>query len=291
MILKLRKCPKPWFLQRTNSASLGFDWRREVRHMRVIPSILLLITLVLVATPDLNAQSTKTPSLERATSQQDIEISTLRAQLEVMRQYDRRLLSTVYWSLGGLLTIAALLIGFGWFANFRVYERDKAALAATLQADIEKRLSEIQRLTQSEVARRLQEIEEKARLAGTTAADALGSRIDARIERLQTHLYHLEWGLLEQEANHWLSRDVVVNAVRIQSEMLRLAATMKEAWRTSRALDAMHQALKIIADQRVAVYPDADLMREIVDVLGKVPAEHSIAVSNIKDLLTRIRAL
>jgi hypothetical protein len=47
-----------------------------------------------------------------------------------------RLLNTVYWSLGTLATVTALLIGFGWFANFRVYERDKGAMRTELLTEI-----------------------------------------------------------------------------------------------------------------------------------------------------------
>ena len=46
-----------------------------------------------------------------------------------------RLLNTVYCSLGTLANVTALLIGFGWFANFRVYERDKGAMRTELLTD------------------------------------------------------------------------------------------------------------------------------------------------------------
>ena len=74
----------------------------------------------------------KTPSTSQERNQQQElknQNDMLRAQLEVMKQYDQRLLNTVYWALGTLAAVAAALVGFGWFANFRVYERDKNALA------------------------------------------------------------------------------------------------------------------------------------------------------------------
>src|SRR2546430_2545662 len=57
------------------------------------------------------------------------ELVVLKAQLEQMRFYDARLLATVYWALGGLAALTVGVIGFGWFANFKVYERDKAQLS------------------------------------------------------------------------------------------------------------------------------------------------------------------
>src|SRR6266849_9833581 len=46
------------------------------------------------------------------------EVQALRAQLEVMRRYDDRILSTVYWSLGTVVLLAVLLYGFSWYTNF-----------------------------------------------------------------------------------------------------------------------------------------------------------------------------
>jgi len=56
------------------------------------------------------------------------EATLLNAQLELMRQYDQRIIATVYWSLGSFITMIVVLVGFSWFTNFKVYERDRDAL-------------------------------------------------------------------------------------------------------------------------------------------------------------------
>ena len=60
------------------------------------------------------------------------EVIALRAQLELMHQYDQRLLSTVYWSLTVVVALVLALITIIGFLNLRVYERDKAALKQEL---------------------------------------------------------------------------------------------------------------------------------------------------------------
>lgn len=67
----------------------------------------------------------------------------LRAQLQYTRDFQDSLLSTVYWALGGTFVLAGLLLGFGWLANFKVYERDKAAMRSELEALLITRVSEI----------------------------------------------------------------------------------------------------------------------------------------------------
>ena len=68
----------------------------------------------------------------------------LEAQLKVMREYDARLLHTVYWSLTTVATLTLVLVGFGWFVNFRVYERDKASLLHELNVLVRENLARIE---------------------------------------------------------------------------------------------------------------------------------------------------
>jgi hypothetical protein len=61
----------------------------------------------------------------------------LEAQLQITKDYHSSLLDTVYWALAGVFVVVGLLLGFGWFANFRIYERDKDVLRKELRAQME----------------------------------------------------------------------------------------------------------------------------------------------------------
>jgi len=93
---------------------------------------------IVVAASELSAQSppVKSPSAPVVTSPDTIETALLRAMLTAEREHNSALLGAVYWSLGGTATIALALLGFGWFVNFRVYERDKEALSKALSAEL-----------------------------------------------------------------------------------------------------------------------------------------------------------
>lgn len=58
----------------------------------------------------------------------EAEANAQQAQITAIKEYHSSLLDTVYWSLSTLVTVFALLAGFGWFANFKFYEADKARL-------------------------------------------------------------------------------------------------------------------------------------------------------------------
>ncbi len=61
-------------------------------------------------------------------SQLELELELLQNQNELIKEYQSSLLSTVYWSLSALMTITVLLIGFGWWSNSRMHEKDKERL-------------------------------------------------------------------------------------------------------------------------------------------------------------------
>lgn len=61
------------------------------------------------------------------------QVKVLEAQIQLMREFQGAVLNTVYWALGAVFLLVGLLLGFGWFANFKVYERDKENLKAELE--------------------------------------------------------------------------------------------------------------------------------------------------------------
>ena len=60
-------------------------------------------------------------------------VAILQAQLEIIRNYDENLLNTVYWSLGTTVGIMLLVVGLGWYSNFRVYTRDVAEMERNIK--------------------------------------------------------------------------------------------------------------------------------------------------------------
>ena len=102
----------------------------------------VLLILIIRETNSVYAQSnTPTPIttvIASQTNQDQIETKNaiLTAQYDLMRQYDQRLLNTVYWSLSVVGALVVGLTALNWYTNNRLYERDKAIYQKELEGFI-----------------------------------------------------------------------------------------------------------------------------------------------------------
>lgn len=154
-----------------------------------LPALLLIAILgspwigadVFAAPSDKQTQRTASSGITDNTA-------VLQAQLDVMRDYTKHLLSTVYWSLGVIVTIVVLLIGFGWFANFKVYERDKIALQQQLHGHLQEEISTLNRTLTENIQKRHAEVMNESRSAVKAAVEGLENRLKISISTVADEL-------------------------------------------------------------------------------------------------------
>lgn len=106
------------------------------------------------------------------------QIRLLEAQLQLTREFQGSVLDTVYWGLGGVFVVVGLLLGFGWFANFKVYERDKDSLRLELLSVASKQGADLK----TELIARAAELEKSIAVKADSAGVSLGASLDASIK-------------------------------------------------------------------------------------------------------------
>jgi hypothetical protein len=251
---------------------------------------------------DKPAETSKATSLAPSTGASELppkpndEVIVLRAQLETMRQYDQRLLSTVYWSLTVVVALVLGLITIIGFLNLRVYERDKAALRQELVGLLDQQMSEFQRKFGKEVSDFQQNIKnilsenrESIKSLSRETAESLFNQLRGRVHGLERAIMELQFDLASKEAIDWKSKGVHANSLLQHLQMLRIAKECDWDWRVSKTLEDMQVSLKgIIAKGSQGL--DADLGKSISEALGGLPNTYSIEIGIITSLMQKARS-
>jgi hypothetical protein len=213
----------------------------------------------------------KTDSPTTFTAKEREELAVLRAQLQVMTSYDQRLLATVYWALGALGTLGAAIIGFGWFTNFKIYERDKDALRSALSADIQAELAKLRSELSAEVSKEI-----KGNL----------SQLERNVGILINKQKLLEIDQEMRVAEESKQKGLIKASLREMRRALQLAIQVEASMKVGEILDEMKAVLDILDAKRTV--PDSDDTHRVMETLGKVPDSFQVTVDAIRQRLQKL---
>ena len=205
----------------------------------------------------------KNESKSQTLTELRIEIVQLKEQNKLLREHQGSILSTVYWSLGVVATIVALLMGYSIFTNFKFYDQDKQRLKTDLQSLIDKSQAELITRVQQErlESERIIELKNEKTLSNFLSQN---SETQARFDAIKTELYNEIKSLSSQviklpveiesiknfamrseveirtiEGMVWELRGVHSNALLAQIEGIKAACASSSKVKLKYALDRM----------------------------------------------------
>ena len=192
-------------------------------------------------------------------------LAVLQAQLNLMREYDQRLLNTVYWSLGGMGGVILLVIGLGWYTNFRLYTRELDTLRDSLKREIQATLRA--------------EMSDAAEKAGRDAV----REIESTVRTLGRDMKFMKYDLLKTEAERWKVGGYTANAIMSYAEMAEVALEAKFEIYVSEALDNLRKTFR-----EVESIPSGHAKR-VTEIINRLPPEYIADVEAIRKLLLEAR--
>lgn len=267
--------------------------------MKIKPAILAIFLIIFSSnTP---ASNPNTPDIKNPDELKtlDTETKILRAQLIEAQRFQEQILSTVYWSLGSLAGIAILLVGYGWWTNFRVYERDKTSLERELHSYIiektrditdkqnsiiEKQLSEIKNQLISDLENSENKISKATENLVTSTDKALNQKLyeihNSHID-LENEVRKLNIQSKIQERIEYRTKKSYRNALQCSVTALGLANKIGFVYSIGNALD-------LITEDIAAAINESDrpidnfLIGQLVNTLDAVTGSHAHAASALK---------
>jgi hypothetical protein len=216
------------------------------------------------------------------------EIAVLQARLAEYERAENRLLDTVLWTLGVALTIVVALVGFSWFANFRLLEREKTSLRAELRAVMEseigdkaRALSDKQTEAMAQFTKQANELQGKMqKMAEAGAATAL-ENADARISQIADELLEIRYEIIDFTLLKWKNiTPVPSNAFNTAVEWIAFAKE-HDHWSLSDALDAAKKALD------AGAMPEANNLANLHTATSGLGDEHKDVVAALRAQATK----
>ncbi len=227
------------------------------------------------------------------------EITLLTTQLEDNRRFQDQLLGTVQWSLTALLAVTAVLVGFGWFVNFRMYERDKAALELDLRAQIAEAIrkasneaaeaaatrfaeqNESLDMTLSRASAHLAETMKKQIVTSAATSAARASRIESDLNVISEKVLSLQLSAQLRERDMWIRNGTHRNALQCSVRALEFATQIGFGIRIGEVLDFVAQDMVNIVENKKAPI-DNYLVAQLVAALDAVTESHAYAAAGLK---------
>lgn len=164
------------------------------------------------------------PVAAHSISQLELELKVLQTQAATMKEYHSSLLDTVYWALGTVATVAVLLVGFGWFANFKFHESEKQRLKEELEARLREATATINaRLGSHEIE----------------VLNSIDSRLDGHLTRIARDI-----DIARAEASRFNQE----NADAVKELKADFALLQKTATNTARRDDELETALRLVEE-------------------------------------------
>ena len=215
------------------------------------------------------------------------EVAALRAQLELMRQYDQRLLNTVYWALGTVVFVALLLSGYSWYANFRVYQRDRANLRDELRLLVQKEMLIVGKTLEDSAAKNYQDLsaaqsEFLKSVPGQYEAIRKSSRevVEAAEAGLKYLIINLRLELLELKIDHQkITKTNPSTLLKSHIDMLELGLELDRSFVYVDALKAIEGLMK----SGGKLWHDD--VTKLHGLLGRLPKEFAMQADLIRHLV------
>ncbi|MFC1483854.1 hypothetical protein ACFL6Q_02250 [Candidatus Neomarinimicrobiota bacterium] len=209
----------------------------------------------------------------------DSTVVALRAQLKLMKRYDDRLLATVYWALGAVGTIFIIIIGLGWYTNFRIYKRDIAAIRAEFESLIKKETSEIRQNLNEYLSKEVEKATARVKELSKGDLNQLQQGLESEVNRLRSEFRWLEIKMTHNEVVDWEKQGVFSNALRALADIIPMAVGTRHEWYVEDVVLADIQRILSQWDKK-----DPDVIVKLTENIDKLPEKYATVVRIIKTM-------
>ena len=210
-------------------------------------------------------------------SLKDSTIIALRAQIEIMQHYDNRLIATVYWALGFTGVLLTLIVGLGWYTNFRIYKSDLESAKTELGG----LFKDSSRKLRKELNQEFDNFKQRDRTEKKAFAENTSADIKYQIKPIDTELRRLDIELLSLEAKFYEEKGSYGIALILYIILLEKSIDSESEYALNSYLEKIREQLDLI--KTVDIEEETKLSKQ----LSRLASDYQTVVDNIKILITK----
>ena len=209
----------------------------------------------------------------------EVEAKYLTERLESAERYQAELLSTMQWVVGTsfaiVLTITAVVIGLGWYTNFRLYRGD----LEKIRHEQEKKYTHNVNALKDEVAHDIeQKIKAGLKEAKSDATKSVRNLIQSAISDLQ----ELKLKMMHMEAKDWERKEVDANALRTLSLAMPVALDVGGQLDVDEVAEEMARILK-----KGRAIMDGSLAQDLIESISVISKRYPILFESLSAQIKR----
>lgn len=247
----------------------------------------IIITLLLYCCATTCGAEVDNALLKKNLEAANLQIEVLKAQVEVMKSYQDKFLSTVYWSLGTVAALVVFLAGFNWFTNNRNAEKESALHKqmitnelSTIQNDLKKLISESLLENKKNQLAHLENLKENLR-------QSIQRDFERKLRSINKEVISLKRESIKERYSEALEKRVYSNAIRATCELLNLSLDDYDFQsNTSDALSMIETTLKKVKEEGRIATIKPQVIAELTTSLTPFEDKHSIVIKRIYQQLT-----
>ena len=279
----------------------------RICNVRPLVGVVLLLLFQAAALAQTAPNRREPASAPASVTVTDSEVRVLQAWLDDAQKHQDQMLTTVWGALGTIATLAALLVGFGWFANLRMYDRDKSALEESLRATLLDEQRRVREDLTSTLNGSLLTLRTELDASIATLRTDLMKELEAASKRASTQLDSQARGLksditaLKQETLNLQLQDALQQREealrsRVKRNVLQASVTaLQIAKQIDDASYSLGEALDLVSTDIDSILEDAScrvdnfLMAQVVEELGSIKGSHSAAAAALRVKATTMK--
>lgn len=227
----------------------------------------IIITLLILFSATAYGADVDNALLQKNLETANTQIEVLKAQVDVMKSYQDNFLTTVYWSLGAVLGIVVLLIGYNWFTNFKNQEKELQSLKNHIEQELIAKKSDL-------------DISVNKQISSTIAKEN---------NKLRRNILNLQHKIALMEFNNYKNKKSYANCIRMIREIIDINKELSYEYRIRDGLDNLVEIMELTFKEGKKYVMSTDIISILQEILLTVGDQYNPIKNRVNDLIEKIQ--